>query len=99
MRYPDFTGHEPCATIGPDFYYVEGRGQHSQTEWETMRSACLDRCFMLDECTQWSLHHEQFGFWAGMSEQDRRQLRRRLNIVLSDPVVHVSPALAVPYAS
>lgn len=99
MRYPDFTGHEPCATIGLDFYYIEGRGQHSQVEMDMMRTACLERCFMLEQCRQWALHHERHGFWAGMAENERARVRRSLNIILSDPIVEVSPAPAVRYAS
>lgn len=98
MRYPEFTGHEPCATIGTDFYYAEGRGSQCPTEYDVLRAACLDRCHMLEACTEWSLRHERHGFWAGMTENERAVVRRKLNIILADPVVTLSPVWSVPYA-
>lgn len=99
MKYPNFTGNEPCASIGVNFYYVEGQGSFSSTEYAVMKSACLERCHMLEECTQWALHHEAHGYWAGMGEKERQRMRARLGISLSDPTVTVSPVWKERHAS
>lgn len=82
MRYPDFDGHEPCASIGTDFYYVE---DSSRAEVRTAKAACLS-CHTRTACLEWALHHEGHGVWGGLTERERRDVRRRRNIILVDPV-------------
>ena len=48
---------------------------------------CLRDCHNVDVCREWSVRHEYFGFWAGMTEQERREERRRQGIVFQDPQV------------
>jgi WhiB family redox-sensing transcriptional regulator len=45
--------------------------------------ACAS-CPVLAECREWAIHHEDHGYWAGMSERARRKLRRVLKITLDD---------------
>lgn len=85
MRYPDFRGDEPCAQLGHDLYQGDA---YTPESLAVMRDCCA-ACHMLAECRAWSLHHEGHanGFWAGMTGEERRRERRRLNIVLVDPMV------------
>lgn len=86
VRYPNYTGYEPCAQIGVEHYYLdEGRGG-SYTNLPLLIELCTTRCFVYDQCLQWAVEHEQHGFWAGTSEVDRQRLRRHGNIPLQDPV-------------
>jgi WhiB family redox-sensing transcriptional regulator len=45
------------------------------------RAACLDKdadCFFPTECLEYALaNDERFGIWGGLSERERRRLKRR----------------------
>ena len=90
MRYPAFTGDEPCAQLGHELYQGEAYTPETLT---IMRDACME-CHMLTDCRSWSLHHEGTanGFWAGMTGEERRKERRQLGIVLVDPMVRFHAA-------
>lgn len=87
MRYPEYTGSEPCAQLGTTHYYVdiEGRGG-SYNELPLLRDLCQNRCFMYTDCLNWAVRHEQYGFWAGTTESERQRIRARRNIILLDPM-------------
>lgn len=45
---------------------------------------CVNRCEVREQCLQYALdNNERFGFWAGVSERDRRKIRR-LGLTASD---------------
>jgi hypothetical protein len=91
--YPQFTGYEPCATIGLDFYFVE-KGSYTRTERDTMRDGCLNHCPLYRECLEWALRRERWGYWAGTTEIERETLRRQLGIRSEEPE-YVIPVQAV----
>ena len=76
MKYPSFTGDEPCRSMPVELYYPDNGAPH-----KTVINMCMS-CEIVDACRTWGLHHESFGLWGGLTEQDRRSLRARLNIVL-----------------
>jgi hypothetical protein len=39
-----------------------------------LRKICA-RCPILNDCANYSIEHEQHGFWAGMAEDERREVR------------------------
>ena len=90
MRYPDFTGPEPCTELGPELYQID---HYTPSMLQQLKEACMS-CDMLIPCRSWSLHHEgrANGFWAGMTGEERQKERRRLNIVLVDPMVRFHAA-------
>jgi hypothetical protein len=93
VKYPDFKGNEPCTEIGPEMFCASPQGvSRPYVGIEILREACA-RCDMLAECREWSLHHEgnSGGFWAGMSPTERSTERRRLNILLEDPIARYFP--------
>ena len=82
MRYPDFDGAEPCASVGTEHFYVE---TSSVTAANAAKAVCVG-CHSLDMCLEWAIHHESYGVWGGTTGFERRELRRRRNVVLVDPV-------------
>jgi WhiB family transcriptional regulator, redox-sensing transcriptional regulator len=61
-----------CASSDPTVFYVE-RGCSSRAA----RRIC-ENCPVRAECLEYALqNNEQFGIWGGMSERQRRELRRQ----------------------
>lgn len=60
-----------CLGIDPDLFFPE-RGVSSAQA----KNVCL-RCVVKEECLEYALQNgEKFGIWGGMSERERRVLRR-----------------------
>lgn len=47
---------------------------------DTLRRIC-GACMAKDECLQYALEYNVIGYWAGTSEKERRDMRRKLNII------------------
>lgn len=63
-----------CAEIGADFWFPE-QGESSRYAKET----CA-RCPVQMECLAWALeNNEQYGIYGGLSERQRRALRKKEN--------------------
>lgn len=61
-----------CLGVNPDLFYPE-RGA-STKEAKAVCAVCVVR----DECLEFSLvNGEKFGIWGGMSERERRRIRRQ----------------------
>lgn len=69
--------HATCANTGDAFYPEYGAGHD---EWDYLRSVCLNRCPVLDDCRDWvmaaELGHDyktRYGVAAGMSPLQRKK--------------------------
>lgn len=63
-----------CAQTDPEAFFPEKGG--STREAKRICRACGVR----DECLEYALEHdERFGIWGGLSERERRRLKKRLN--------------------
>jgi WhiB family transcriptional regulator, redox-sensing transcriptional regulator len=68
------TWHERalCAQTDPEAFFPEKGG--STREAKKICAGCAVRA----ECLEYALaHDERFGIWGGLSERERRRLRRR----------------------
>jgi WhiB family redox-sensing transcriptional regulator len=76
LFYDDYIGTE-----GPEFhYYVSTKPkQHAQ-----LRRICLE-CPVVQECREYAISHELYGFWGGMTAMER----------ISERVVRGMPCLKV----
>ncbi len=62
-----------CAQTDPEAFFPEKGG--STREAKRICQACGVR----DECLEYALEHdERFGIWGGLSERERRKLKKRL---------------------
>ena len=60
-----------CMGVDPDLFFPE-RGASTREAKEVCRG-----CVVRDNCLEYALDSgEKFGIWGGMSERERRRLRR-----------------------
>jgi WhiB family redox-sensing transcriptional regulator len=71
---PAWQRYANCLGVDPDLFFPE-RGGSTREAKEVCRG-----CVVREECLQYALDNaEKFGIWGGMSERERRVLRRRRN--------------------
>lgn len=60
-----------CMGVDPDLFFPE-RGASTREAKEVCKG-----CVVRDECLEFALaNSEKFGIWGGMSERERRRVRR-----------------------
>ena len=60
-----------CLGVDPDLFFPE-RGASTKEAKEVCRG-----CVVREECLEYALtNSEKFGIWGGMSERERRRIRR-----------------------
>jgi WhiB family redox-sensing transcriptional regulator len=61
-----------CLGVDPDLFFPE-RGASTREAKEVCRG-----CIVKDDCLEYALASgEKFGIWGGMSERERRRIRRQ----------------------
>ena len=61
-----------CAQTDPEAFFPEKGGSTREA-----KRVCQS-CDVRSECLEYALRHdERFGIWGGLSERERRKLRRR----------------------
>jgi WhiB family redox-sensing transcriptional regulator len=64
-----------CLGVDPDLFFPE-RGASTREAKEVCRG-----CVVREECLEYALAHgEKFGIWGGLSERERRRIRRARNV-------------------
>jgi WhiB family redox-sensing transcriptional regulator len=64
-----------CMGVDPDLFFPE-RGASTREAKEVCRG-----CVVRDACLEYALvHAEKFGIWGGLSERERRRIRRRRSV-------------------
>lgn len=70
----DWMNQAACLGANPELFFPD-RGENLDAE--EARQICRG-CSFREDCLEYALaNHERFGVWGGMSERDRRRLRRR----------------------
>ena len=78
MKYPAFTGDEPCAQVGADFFTVDdSTNRYHNTK--KLRQIC-GSCPMREPCLEYALHVKVLGFWGGTTDGERAKIRRARGI-------------------
>jgi WhiB family transcriptional regulator, redox-sensing transcriptional regulator len=66
-----------CRDEDPELFFPIGTSGPAVLQVEQAKAVCR-RCTVTDECLQWALETGQdAGVWGGMSEEERRALKRR----------------------
>lgn len=61
-----------CLGVDPDLFFPE-RGASTKEAKEVCRG-----CIVREDCLEFALNNgEKFGIWGGMSERERRRIRRQ----------------------
>jgi WhiB family redox-sensing transcriptional regulator len=71
-----------CKGSDPDQYFPHPYVSHAQIV--SIRAVC-EACPVRRECADWGIHHEQLGIWGGTTDRQRREIRRKLGIILDTP--------------
>jgi WhiB family redox-sensing transcriptional regulator len=84
MREPRFYENPACAEIGGDFWFPEkSDGSMNSVEMIMAKSIC-NSCLHRSECAEWGIQKEYFGIWGGITEGERRFIRRERKITLKE---------------
>ena len=83
VPYPDFTGCEPCVGLDTSVFYPDFEPSYLDDVRYVSKFICSG-CPMREPCLLYALHHEMYGIWGGVSEQERRNMRKDLGIVYVD---------------
>ena len=91
MRGPWHYESPGCASVGGDFWFPEraagdsamGAVNCNSDEVKIAKSVCSS-CIHKAECRQWGLEHEYHGIWGGLTDKERRPIRRQLNIIVKE---------------
>ena len=77
----NWRNHAACLDEDPELFFPIGQsGRHPSTPvvvQQTAAKAVCHRCPVREVCLRWALETGQdFGVWGGLTEQERRRLRR-----------------------
>ncbi|WP_199039108.1 WhiB family transcriptional regulator [Glycomyces salinus] len=73
----DWRHQAVCRDEDPELFFPIGDTGPALTQVEQAKSVCR-RCPVTESCLQWALETGQdAGVWGGMSEMERRELKRR----------------------
>lgn len=87
MKYPDFTGAEPCTQVGGDAFFT-AEDAINYHNLDKVKALCAS-CAMRGPCLEYALHVNVVGVWGGTTDGQRRRMRQQLNISPT-PVMKVS---------
>ncbi|WP_411136840.1 WhiB family transcriptional regulator [Streptomyces sp. C10] len=66
-----------CREADPELFFPVGNTGPALLQIEEAKAVCR-RCPVMGQCLQWALESRQeSGVWGGMSEDERRAMRRR----------------------
>jgi WhiB family redox-sensing transcriptional regulator len=66
-----------CRDVDPELFFPIGNTGPALLQIDEAKRVCRS-CAVMDECLQWALDSGQdAGVWGGMSEDERRALKRR----------------------
>ncbi len=69
---PDWQERALCAQTDPEAFFPEKGGSTQEAK------RICSRCEVRPDCLQYALgNDERFGVWGGMTERERRKLKRR----------------------
>ena len=72
-----------CSGTGTDLWYDEPMAKR-QRNVRDLRGICMN-CPVLQECAEYAVVWEEWGFWGGLTPHERRAIRKKQGILLHDP--------------
>lgn len=73
----DWRHRSECLEEDPELFFPIGNTGPAITQIEEAKTICR-RCDVMEICLKWALENGQdAGVWGGMSEDERRSLKRR----------------------
>ena len=73
----DWRHEAACREVDPELFFPIGNSGPALLQIEEAKQVCR-RCTVMEECLRWAIESGQdAGVWGGMSEDERRTLKRR----------------------
>ena len=73
----DWRHHAACRDVDPELFFPIGNTGPALLQIDEAKQVC-QRCNVMEPCLQWALESGQdAGVWGGLSEDERRALKRR----------------------
>ena len=73
----DWRHHAACRDEDPELFFRIGNTGPALSQIDEAKRVC-QRCAVMEPCLQWALESGQdSGVWGGLSEDERRALKRR----------------------
>ena len=73
----DWRHHAACRADDPELFFPIGNTGPALLQIDEAKRVC-QRCAVMEPCLQWALESGQdSGVWGGLSEDERRALKRR----------------------
>ena len=67
-----------CLTSARDLFFPVGSAGPASIQVQEAKQVCA-RCPVRDACLEWALEsHVDHGVWGGLSEEERRSMKRRM---------------------
>ena len=77
---PKFKNPINCDGIPVDAFFPEWQTEGAIQQTALAKKVC-GNCLARQECLDYALGHSVLGVWGGTTENERRVLRRKLNII------------------
>lgn len=88
---PVWQDYANCLGVDPDLFFPE-RGASTREAKEVCRG-----CGVREECLEYALESgEKIGIWGGMSERERRRLRRQRAIARREGTIAITSEITQP---
>ncbi len=72
----DWVHHARCRNEDPELFFPIGTTGQAAVQIEAAKAVCV-RCDVRPECLEWAMETgQEAGVWGGLSEDERRALRR-----------------------
>nr|WP_314223699.1 WhiB family transcriptional regulator [Streptomyces sp. DSM 40713] len=72
----DWRHRAVCREEDPELFFPIGNTGGALLQIEEAKAVCR-RCQVIEQCLQWALESGQEGVWGGLSEDERRSMKRR----------------------
>ena len=77
VKIMDWRENAACLTADPELFFPVGNTGPAVDQIERAKAVCA-RCTVTDMCLQYAMNSNQdHGVWGGLSEDERRALKRR----------------------
>jgi WhiB family transcriptional regulator, redox-sensing transcriptional regulator len=81
MRGPRQFENPSCAQISTDLFFPEqGEDVHLIRQIKNVCKLCPHQ----QECAEWGIQNERYGIWGGLSDADRKIVRRQRRIIIRE---------------
>jgi hypothetical protein len=81
MKYPEWKETPACQGTDTEAFFPEDDKHYANVP--ILQKIC-STCPVLNQCLEYSLHWAVTGWWGGMSEIQRRYLRRERGIIAKE---------------